>query len=58
MDSIGFMPFKWVQKGAPVSVNPIAYELQRAIAIRKIYEKLMADVAEEGWFFDNDESDL
>ena len=42
-DSIGFMPFKWAMtKGGYIGcVNPILYELQRARAIRFMYEKLM-----------------
>ena len=40
-DSIGFMPFTWMQDGAKISVHPILYELERAKGIRKLYENLM-----------------
>ncbi len=40
-DSIGFMPFTWMQDGAKISVHPILYELERAKGIRKLYETLM-----------------
>lgn len=40
-DSIGFMPFTWIQDGVKMSVHPINYELERAKGIRKIYENLL-----------------
>lgn len=43
-ESIGFMPFTWIQDGAKISVHPILYELARAKAIREIYKKYL-----EGW---------
>lgn len=57
-NSIGFLPFGWVQRGVPISVNPIGYELQRAIAIRKIYTRIIEQTRTAGWFSDNDDEDL
>ena len=44
VDSIGFMPFTWIQDGAKISVHPINYELARAKAIREIYNRYL-----KGW---------
>ena len=41
MDSIGFMPFTWMQDGVKISVHPINYELARAKGIREIYENML-----------------
>ena len=59
-ESIGFMPFKWipVKGNVPDCVHPLFFELQRAKAIREIYRRLMHDVSQTGWFFDNDDEDL
>ena len=43
-ESIGFMPFTWIQDGAKISVHPILYELARAKAIREIYNRYL-----KGW---------
>ena len=43
-DSIGFMPFTWIQDGAKISVHPINYEIARAKAIREIYNRYL-----KGW---------
>ena len=47
-DSIGFMPFTWMQDGVKLSVHPINYELERAKGIRKIYEALMTRLGRSG----------
>lgn len=47
-DSIGFMPFTWMQDGVKLSVHPLNYELERAKGIRKIYEKLMTRLGRAG----------
>ena len=44
VDSIGFMPFTWIQDGAKISVHPINYEIARAKAIRQIYAMYL-----KGW---------
>ena len=44
VDSIGFMPFTWMQDGAKISVHPINYEIARAKAIRQIYTMYL-----KGW---------
>ena len=36
-NSIGFMPFTWMQDNARITVNPVGYELERAKALRKLY---------------------
>lgn len=43
-DSIGFMPFTWIQDGTKISVHPINYELERAKGIRNLYESLMREL--------------
>lgn len=40
-NSIGFMPFTWIQNGVKMSVHPILYELSRAKAIREIYGEVL-----------------
>ena len=45
MDSIGFMPFTWMQDGVKISVHPINYELARAKGIRGIYENMLKSLA-------------
>jgi hypothetical protein len=53
-DSTGFMPFKWIDsKGHENVVHPILYELQRAKAIRQIYNNMIAASVEPGWFSNN-----
>jgi hypothetical protein len=44
VDSIGFMPFKWIQKGVQICVHPIKYELARAKAIRDIYARYLKEL--------------
>ena len=44
VDSIGFMPFKWIQKGVQQCVHPIKYELARAKAIRDIYKRYLDEL--------------
>lgn len=50
VDSIGFMPFTWMQDGVKMSVHPINYEIARAKAIRKIYEKVLLDSGMPGFW--------
>ena len=58
-DSIGFMPFKWVDSHGHVNVvHPILYELQRAKAIRQIYNNMIISSIDTGWFSDNSKADL
>ena len=37
VDSIGVMPFTWMQNGAKIAVHPVNYEMERAKALRKLY---------------------
>ena len=39
-NSMGYVPFTWIQNGVRVCVNPILYELARARAIRRLYSFL------------------
>lgn len=49
-DSIGYMPFAWVQNGVKFSAHPINFEIQRARNIRKIWEDLAFDLINgAGW---------
>ena len=48
-ESIGFMPFTWIQDGVKISVHPILYELARAKAIRGIYEQFLKDYKGSIW---------
>ena len=39
-NSIGYMPFKWLQDGRPIFANPIGYEIARAMTIYKLWENV------------------
>lgn len=36
-DSIGYMPFTWIQNGVRITANPINFEIARAKAIRRLW---------------------
>ena len=48
VDSIGFMPFTWIQDGVKMAVHPINYEIARARGIRMIYQQML-NMLEYGW---------
>jgi len=47
-DTHSYMPFTWFQHNARIAVHPINYEIERAHAIRKIYQWVF-DNFEKGW---------
>lgn len=40
IDSIGYMPFTWMQDGMKVSANPVLFEYKRANVIWRIWNSL------------------
>ena len=53
-DSIGFMPFTWIQDNNRISAHPLKFELERAQAVRKIYEWTAGQVANIGRWWTGD----
>ena len=53
VDSIGYMPFTWMQDGVKLTVHPINYELARAKGIREIYSRIARDMDTKRTFWTN-----
>lgn len=50
-NSMGYVPFTWIQDGARVCVHPILYELARARAIRDIYSNAIKEMVSDRTFW-------